>query len=145
MPWAMLCSGIQAKSSMRVTALNAAITSTPKAFTCPWMSTLPIGCTACCKADTPPYCSVRPSRLRSTRHWPRRGQSSGVLVHSHHPANTALNASAITVVMAEHTMPKPSPPIKIRSSAAFKMADTIKKRSGVRASPTLLNPAANAL
>ncbi len=49
------------------------------------------------------------------------------------------------VVMAEHTMPKPSPPIKIRSSAAFKMAETIKKRSGVRASPTLLNPAANAL
>ena len=33
---AILCCGVKAKSSTRVTALNAAIACTPSALTCPW-------------------------------------------------------------------------------------------------------------
>ena len=51
---AMLCSGVKAKSSTRVTALNAAMEPTPSALTCPWINTLQIGCTACCRAVTEP-------------------------------------------------------------------------------------------
>ena len=54
-------------------------------------------------------------------------------------------ASAITVVVAEQTMPKPSTPIKIRSSRAFKIAEKARKRSGVLESPTLFKAADTAL
>ena len=47
MPDEMLCSGMQAKSSMRLTALNAAITLTPCALMTLWMTALPMGWHAC--------------------------------------------------------------------------------------------------
>ena len=57
----------------------------------------------------------------------------------------ALAASATTVVTALHTMPKPSPPIKMRSSTALSTAENARNFSGVLLSPTLFRPAASAL
>ena len=42
-PWEMLCSGVNAKSSTRVTALYAAMISTSNVLTDPWISSFPIG------------------------------------------------------------------------------------------------------
>ena len=54
-------------------------------------------------------------------------------------------ASAITVVVAEQTMPKPSQPMKIRSSTAFNTAENARNFKGVRESPTLFNAEDTAL
>ena len=57
-PEEMLCSGVNAKSSTRLTALNTAMASTPSPFTQPWISSFPTGWQACCSAVTLPCCSV---------------------------------------------------------------------------------------
>lgn len=68
--------------------------------------------------------------------------STGILLYTYHIHNNADTASAITVVVAEQTIPNPSPPINIRSSTAFNIAAKAKNRRGVLESPMLLRAAA---
>ena len=76
---------------------------------------------------------------------PRLNCSMGIFLYTYVIQRTAEAASATTVVTAEHTMPNPSPPIKIKSKTAFNIEEKAKNLSGVLESPTLLRAADTAL
>ena len=63
----------------------------------------------------------------------------------HQRARKAETISATTVVVAEHMMPKPKRPRKIRSKTALRMEEKARNKRGVLLSPTLFSPAESAL
>ena len=67
------------------------------------------------------------------------------LVPVYHRARKAQTISATTVVVAEHMIPNPNRPRKIKSKTAFNIEENARKKSGVLLSPTLFSPAERAL
>ena len=133
----MLCSGMHAKSSTRLTALNAAITATPCALMTLWMSTLPTGWQACCSAVMEPLDSVSRSSARSMRKSPRDSRSIGTLRCMRRRHSRQLTACAITVARPAPATPHRSPAINTTSRQPLSTEESARYTTGVRESPTL--------
>ena len=145
MPEEMLCSGMKAKSSTRLTALNAAIMLTPCALMTLWMSALPIGWQACCSAVMEPLDTVSASSARSMRRSARPRRKSGALRWMYSAHSSALTPSAMTVARPAPATPQWSAATNSRSSIALSTDAPARKRTGVFESPTLRSAAARML